>query len=111
MYTTTAANMKQPRKKPSFFTRWLNKKITDAYNSNLNHSDLPVSPRIDSLQNIDQPERAIRFTVYIANGGRVVETVRYDKQKDRHHNGLYIVTSDQDFGKEIDKIITMEALR
>jgi len=60
---------------------------------------------------IDQPERAIQFTVYNANGGRVVETRRYDRQKDRSQTGLYIITSDQDFGHEIDKIITMEALR
>jgi len=25
--------------------------------------------------------------------------------------GLYIITPDQDFGREIDKIITMEALK
>lgn len=60
---------------------------------------------------IDQPERALQFTVYNANGGRVVETRRYDRQKDRHNQNLYIITAEQDFGREIDKIITMEALR
>jgi hypothetical protein len=60
---------------------------------------------------IDQPERALHFTVYVANGGRVVETRRYDKKTDRSSNGLYVITNDADFGKEIDKIITMEALR
>ena len=53
----------------------------------------------------------IQFTVYNANGGRVVETRRYDRQKDRSSNGLYVITSNQDFGHEIDKIITMELLR
>jgi hypothetical protein len=60
---------------------------------------------------IDQPERAIQFTVYNANGGRVVETRRYDKKTDRNTNGLYVINNDADFGKEIDKIITMESLR
>jgi hypothetical protein len=60
---------------------------------------------------IDQPERAIQFTVYVANGGRVVETRRYDKKTDRNTNGLYVINNDADFGHEIDKIITMEALR
>jgi hypothetical protein len=60
---------------------------------------------------IDQPERALQFTVYVANGGRVVETRRYDKKTDRHTNGLYVINNDTDFGKEIDKIITIEALR
>jgi hypothetical protein len=65
----------------------------------------------DSDRGIDQPERAIQFTVYQANGGRVIETRRYDRQKDRHTNGLYVITSEMDFGREIDKIITMEALK
>lgn len=65
----------------------------------------------DSDRSIDQPERAIQFTVYQANGGRVIETRRYDRQKDRHTNGLYVITSEMDFGREIDKIITMEALK
>ena len=60
---------------------------------------------------LDQPERAIQFTVYNASGGRVIETRRYDRHKDRSINGLYIITSEQDFGREIDKIITMEALK
>jgi len=69
-------------------------------------SSLSVGP-----PSIDQPERALQFTVYVANGGRVVETRRYDRHKDRSSTGLYVITNDQDFGKEIDKIITMEALK
>ena len=56
-------------------------------------------------------ERSIKFEIHNANGGRVVQTRRYDAQKDRHFENLYIITSDQDFGREIDKILTMEALR
>lgn len=56
-------------------------------------------------------ERSIKFEIHNANGGRVVQTRRYDAQKDRHFENLYVITSDQDFGREIDKIITMEALR
>jgi hypothetical protein len=56
-------------------------------------------------------ERSIKFEIHNANGGRVVQTRRYDAQKDRHFENLYIITSDKDFGHELDKIITMEALR
>jgi hypothetical protein len=78
----------------------------------MNMGSIGVSSRIERGEpQIDQPERAIQFTVYTANGGRVVETRRYDRLKDRHQSGLYIITSDQDFGKEIDKIIVMEGLR
>ena len=67
---------------------------------------VPVSP-YDGLDY----ERNISFQIYFAQGGRVIQTRRYDSAKDRSHISLYIVTQDQDLGQEIDKIITMEALR
>jgi hypothetical protein len=65
---------------------------------------------ISKSQDLDH-DNTIRFNVFPASGGRVVQTHRYDRQRDRSITGLYVVTSDQDFGKEIDKIITMEALK
>ena len=56
-------------------------------------------------------ERSIKFEIHHANGGRVVQTRRYDAQKDRHFENLYVITGDQEFGRELDKIITMEVLR
>lgn len=56
-------------------------------------------------------DKGIRFQVYKATGGMVVETSMYDRHKDRHFNGLYIITDDQDLGKELAKIITMETLK
>jgi hypothetical protein len=56
-------------------------------------------------------ENSIRFEIHQASGGRVVQTRRYDPRKDRNLEGLYIITSDKDFGHEIDKIITMESLK
>jgi hypothetical protein len=98
---------KPKMKKPGFFKRWLLGQVKPAHEYD---SDGPQA-LVRESHSIDQPERAIQFTVYNANGGRVVETRRYDRQKDRNHQNLYIITSDQEFGKEIDKIITMEALR
>lgn len=65
---------------------------------------------ISSTQRLEH-DRAIRLTIYSAAGGRIVETNRYESVKDRNHSNLYIITSDQDFGKEIEKILTMENLR
>ena len=49
--------------------------------------------------------------VYKASGGTVIESSMYDSIKDRHRNGLYVVTDDKDLGEEIGKIITMENLK
>lgn len=119
--TSSPEQQVNKKKKMNFIKRWIAKVSREAWEEARNQ---PV-PREDIVSakqarltisgshpsNIDQPERAIQFTIYNASGGRVVETRRYDRQKDRHTNGLYVITNDQDFGREIDKIITMEALK
>jgi hypothetical protein len=114
----TESYKEQPKKKvkSNFIAKWLLNKIKQEVKQeeNMNYGN-QVSAKAPGLSiggpSIDQPDRAIQFTVYNANGGRVVETRRYDRKTDRNTNGLYIITSEQDFGKEIDKIITMEALK
>ena len=106
-------------KRPGFLARWFLKKLIEGAEWEKRQSQEKESVDIKTLrsnsisvsQSIDQPDRAIQFTVYNANGGRVVETRRYDRLKDRNNNGLYVITNDQDFGHEIDKIITMESLK
>jgi hypothetical protein len=107
------------QKKIGFFKRWMLKAVKEAVDAERQNSNLVSAPdiisskaiRLGSQASIDQPERALHFTVYVANGGRVVETRRIDRKTDRSTNGLYVITNDQDFGREIDKIITQEALR
>jgi hypothetical protein len=106
-------------KRPGFLARWFLKKLMEGaeYEKRQNQERDSIVG-LNQLRgvsvnpvSIDQPERALHFTVYVANGGRVVETRRYDKKTDRSTTGLYVVNNDADFGHEIDKIITMESLR
>ena len=53
----------------------------------------------------------MRFTVYNASGGKIVEINHYDSRTDRHHTSLHIITSDEDFGAELGKIAFVEALK
>ena len=53
----------------------------------------------------------LRLSIYRANGGIIVETRVYDRQKDRSQNQLHIVGHDEDLGRSLAKIITMESLR
>jgi hypothetical protein len=111
--------MKQSKKKkPGFVKRWFAKMSREAWEEEKSISKYESDIRINNVAavrlggpSIDQPDRSIQFTVYSATGGRIIETRRYDKRTDRNTNGLYIITNDQDFGKEVDKIITMESLR
>ena len=62
------------------------------------------SPSLDS-------DKGIRFNVYKASGGTIIETRFYDRVKDRSHNSLHVIIDGEDLGKAIGKIITMETLK
>jgi hypothetical protein len=104
------------KKKPWFLKRWvINWVREDWETARQDHGLVPMTKLRNTISGRDDEmidhEKALRFNVYHANGGRVVEINNYDRQKDRHKRSLYVITSDQDFGREIDKIITMEALK
>ena len=59
----------------------------------------------------DEGDDSFNFTVYNANGGKIVEVKNYDENKDRWHRSLHIITSDEDFGESIGKIVFVEMLK
>lgn len=91
-----------------FIFKWLKNKIRQVERDDEKNYEVPVptvsgsGPRMDS--------GGIRFTVYRADGGHVVETQSYDRHKDTQV-GLYIVTSEQDLGQKLAHIITYEAIK
>jgi len=99
----------QPKeKKMNFFKRWLVNIGKRAYEEeNRLEADTVVSldhsPRLEG--------NPLRMNVFRANGGTIVETMRYDEVKDRNVNQLHIVGHDQDLGESLSKIITLESLR
>jgi hypothetical protein len=59
----------------------------------------------------DIQSQGFRLNVYSASGGTIIETTKYDRQKDDHKHSLHVVTDDKELGEELAKIITMESLR
>ena len=53
----------------------------------------------------------LRFSVYNASGGKIVEISHYDQKRDRHDTNLHIIGSDEDFGESIGKIAFIELLK
>jgi hypothetical protein len=85
-----------------------------------NYNTLNAAPQlsISSLNNLGltpgdvlDRERAVKFNIFKANGGRIIETQRTDKATNRTITGLYVIPDDAELGREIDKIFTMEALK
>jgi len=112
-YEESAKVPQKNTKKLGFFKRWLLRSLKDAAATE-RETDQYVNMASTAIRKDEATldrDRGMRFSVYSAAGGRVIETVRYDRQKDRNINGLHIITNEQDFGREIDKIFTMENLR
>ena len=71
-----------------------------------------VSMEQDSYAETDRfSSDGMRFNLYKASGGFVIETRSYDRRKDENVNSMYVITEDKDLGEELGKIITIESLR
>ena len=114
---TERSSSQKKIKKPWFLKRWVINWVREDWEKEREINSMEsiaigkISKSREYIDDAMDNERALRFNVYHANGGRVIEINQYDRQKDRHKKNLYVITSEQDFGREIDKIITMEALR
>ena len=87
----------------TWLKNWLDKPIEK---ESRNYAQDIVSIEGDSLHS-----DGMKFQLYKASGGYVIETRSYDRIKDRNNTKMYVITEDQDLGEQIGKIITMEALR
>ncbi|NBR25695.1 MAG: hypothetical protein EBU08_18320, partial [Micrococcales bacterium] len=76
--------------------------------SDHHQEDIQISERPDEIR---ISATGIRFEVYRANGGTVVETRRNDRRTGDSLFELHVISSDQDIGEELGKIITMESLK
>jgi hypothetical protein len=66
---------------------------------------------IQTLESASLESEGMRFQLYKAAGGYVIETRHYDHKNDRNNNKMYVITDEKDLGEELGKIITMESLR
>jgi hypothetical protein len=91
--------------------RWLKQKVRNwATDDRAEIKEMCLTGSQVSTNRIDN-SNGFNLRVYKASGGTVIETSVYDRHKDRHHNGLYVITDDKELGQELSKIITMENLR
>ena len=105
-------SMRKKNKKPGFFKRWLLKSVKEAvHQERENDVNQKISSRGLAIERNSLDSQPMIMKIFRANGGTIVETTSYDRQKDRHQNQLHIIGHDTDLGAGLSKIITMEALR
>jgi hypothetical protein len=65
------------------------------------------------LQTADNPspKSSVRFSIYPASGGWVIEHCKQDRYKENDGNKLTIITDFADLGKTVEHLITLESLR
>lgn len=98
--------------KLGWFNRWFMRKSQWAWemaqNSNkIRHDNIVSTRSSESLTS----SAGLRFQVYAASGGHVIEFTRYDIPKDRSIHGLHLIPDGADFATELGKIVMLEVLR
>lgn len=114
IYSTASTAQVKPTRKyqpqgPNMFKRIIRGLVTWSMSEN-NHGrhqeEIAISEDTSKISST-----GIRFEVYRANGGTVIETRRNDRRTGDSVYELHVVAGDQDIGAEIGKIITLEALK
>jgi hypothetical protein len=106
----------------TWFYRWLGNKISavngspdmEAEPAGVNLIGRPISKsnRISKVRESDDlSSEPITFKMFKANGGWAIEFRQYDSRNDRVDTSLYVVNDEQELGKHVSQIITMEALK
>jgi hypothetical protein len=90
--------------------RWLKQRLRNWINSD-DVETLSINKLATTRDRHELDGEPLRFNIFRANGGTVVQTYVYDRQRDRSNTQLHIVGHDQDLGECLGKIVTMESLR
>lgn len=102
-----------------WFYKWLGGKISDSQYSDedvLQAHNTIGRPRktarpIAVRESEDLHTEPVMFKLFKASGGWAIEFRQYDPKKDQHETSLYVVNDEEELGKHISHIITMEALK
>ena len=84
------------------FAQWSREAWEDAHNT----AEIKVVER-----NSPDARTSMRFTIYPASGGYVIEHYRYERHRDSEGPSLTIVNNGESLGTAVEHILTIEALK
>lgn len=95
-----------------FIWKYIQRKLRDLNNES-DHPEEARSNRIGTVRAREdfETDQGLNMNVFKAIGGRIVSFSHYDRKTDRSNRTVYIITDEQDFERELGKIITMESMR
>lgn len=102
-----------------WFYRWLGSKIQDSQYAEdppqqlaaIGTNKVRLRKSATVRESDDLSSEPIQFRMFKASGGWAIEFKQYDYKNDKMDTSLYVVTNEEELGKHISQIITMEALK
>jgi len=91
-------------KKMNWFKRLLARWSREAW-------EVPCNSPVDIESNSPDARTSMRFTIYPASGGYVIEHHRYERHRDGEGPSLTIVNNGDSLGNAVEHILTLEALK
>ena len=88
---------------------WLRAKLRDWLNGPYVSEVVKASHRGD-IGSVNA-KTSLRFTIYPASGGYVIEHYKQDRYKDNEGPELTIVNHGEDIGKTVEHLLAIESLR
>ncbi len=99
---------KEKAKKMNWFKRKFAQWSREAWENGRNETvDHDVIKSVDTING----KTSVRFTIYPASGGFVIEHYKQDRYKDGDGPTLTIVPSSDEIGKAVEHILAIEALK
>lgn len=101
---------KEKEKKMGWFKKKFAKWCREAWE---NSRDEDRTYAVDSVRPHEgvNGKSSVRFTIYAASGGHIIEYYKNDRYKEHDGPELVIVNQGEELGKAVEHIITMEALK
>lgn len=102
------------------FTRWFDRMVANAWERASQDSEPQLDNPVKRSRGLNATVRArdsfevdggINMNVYKAVGGKIISFNNYDHKTDRNTRNVYIITDEQDFERELGKMITMESMK
>ena len=94
-----------------WFWRYLARKIKRTQDEPEQDMVLTSSKSTVRARDSFETDEGLNMQVFKAIGGRIVSFHHYDRKTDRTNRKVYIITDEQDFERELGKIITLESMR
>lgn len=101
---------KKEKKKMGFFKRKFAKWCREAWENSRDEDRLYPVDSVRSHEGVNG-KSSVRFTIYAASGGHIIEYYKQDRYKEHDGPELVIVKGDETIGQAVEHILTMEALK